>query len=149
MLVGLHAGREVIHIRLEWRLERLVPIHQIRQDRQRIRVERVKPRPEHVGHSALVHEDRHLRVAHRQLAAVLDFAILHRKAVGQDAIRGLDPIDDIDELFGQKITQAHEGFSLPDFDDAVAPAECTRLIRDATVPIRPCQWRVFRDYCKL
>ena len=65
-----------------------------------MRIQRVEAGPKNVGDAAFVHEDRHLRIAHCEFAAVLNFAILHRIAVGQNAIRGLDPLNNIDELFG-------------------------------------------------
>ena len=66
-----------------------------------------RPGCEDVGDSAFVHEDRHLRIANRELAAILNLAILHGIAVGKDAVLGFDPLDDINELFGEEIAKAH------------------------------------------
>jgi len=62
---------------------------------------------EHVGHLAFVDEHRHLRLTHRQRAAVLDFAVRHREAPRQRSIVGLRPFDDIDELLLDEIHQGH------------------------------------------
>ena len=96
------ARRKEIHVGLERRLERFVPVLQVGQDRQRLRVQRVQPRAKHVGDASFVDEHRHLRFANGELAAVLDLHVLHRIAVGQDAVLRFDPLDDIDELFGEK-----------------------------------------------
>jgi hypothetical protein len=50
-----------------------------------------------------------LRIPDGELAAILDFAILHGIAKGQDAVGWLRPIDDINPLFGNKIAKTHEG----------------------------------------
>ena len=101
-LVGLHARGEVIDVRFERRLERLVPIHQVGEDRQCLRVQRVEAGREDVGDSALVYEHRHLGIANRELAAVLDLHVLHGITVGQDSIFRFGPLDDIDELLGKE-----------------------------------------------
>ena len=102
LLVGLQARGEEIDVRLERRLERLVPVHQVGQDGQRLGAERVEARAEDVGDLAFVDEDGHLRIAHRQLAAVLDLHVLHGIAVGQNAVARLGPMDDVDELLGKE-----------------------------------------------
>ena len=67
-----------------------------------LRVQSVQAGPEDVGDAAFVHEDGHLRIAHRELAAVLDFHVLHGIAVGQDSVFRFGPLDDIDELLGKE-----------------------------------------------
>ena len=108
MLLDLNSRGEKIDIGLERRLERFVPILQISQDGQRLRIQRVQSRAKGVRNFAFIHKNRGLRIADRQLAAILDFAILHRITVGQEALFRLNPFDDINKLFGDKVTKAHE-----------------------------------------
>jgi len=61
-------------------------------------VERVETGREDVRDAAFVDEHSHLRVAHGELAAVLDLHVLHGVTVGEDAIFGFSPLDDINEL---------------------------------------------------
>ena len=106
-LIGLHARGEEVDVRLEWGLECLVPIHDVGQDRQGVRAQSVEAGSHDVGHAAFVHKKGYLRFADRQLAAILDLTILHGITVGQDAVLGLGPVDDVDELLGKKVTKAH------------------------------------------
>src|SRR5262249_15002054 len=89
------------------RLERFVPVHQIRKDRKRLRVESVQSRVEDVRHAPFVDKGRHLGLAYRQLAAVLYLHVLHGIAIGKDAVGRLGPLDYVDELFLQEVTKAH------------------------------------------
>jgi len=50
---------------------------------------------EDVGDAALVDEQRHLRIAHRKLTAVLDFHVLHGITVSQNVVTRLGPLDDV------------------------------------------------------
>ena len=45
VLIGLQPGNEEVDVGLERRLEGLVPVHEVSEDRQRLRVERVEPGP--------------------------------------------------------------------------------------------------------
>src|SRR5205085_9403253 len=72
------------------------------------RVERVKPRTKLVGDAPFIHEQRHLRIPDRELAAVLDFAVLHGITIGKNAIAWFRPVNDINELFAEKRSQTHE-----------------------------------------
>ena len=69
--------------------------------------ESVKTRAKYVGNFAFVDEDGHLGVANRQLATVLNFAVLHGIAVGENSVSGFNPLNNIDELLGNEITKAH------------------------------------------
>jgi len=63
-----------------------------------------------VGQLALVVEHRDLAFANRQLAAILDLAVLHRIADCEHA--GLvNPVDYVDQLLPQEITQTHRASS--------------------------------------
>jgi hypothetical protein len=75
-LVDLLARAEEVDVALERALEQLVPVLQVGQHRQGLRRQLVRAGAEHVGHLALVDEDGHLRFAHHELAAVLDFHVL-------------------------------------------------------------------------
>ena len=66
-----------------------------------------RPGPEDVGDLALVDEGSHLRLAHRELAAVLNLHVLHGIAVGEDAVIRLVPLNDVDELLGYKLLESH------------------------------------------
>ena len=99
VLIGLGAGREKVDIGFERRLERFVPVHDVGKDRERLRVERIEAGAKRVGGFAFVDEERVLRVAHSELSAILDFAVLHRVAIRENAVFGFDPIDDVDKLF--------------------------------------------------
>ena len=101
-LVHLLPRGEEVDVALERRLEHLVPVHEVGQDRQGLRVEGVEARAEDVGHAAFVDEHRHLRLANGQLGAVLDLHVLHGEAVGEDAVLRLRPVDDVDELLLEK-----------------------------------------------
>ena len=79
-------------------LKGLVPVHQVGENRQRVGAQRVEAGAEDVGDSAFVDEDRHLRIADGELAAVLNFHVFHGIAVGENAVFRFGPLDDIDEL---------------------------------------------------
>src|SRR5277367_1758925 len=100
--IDLQPRREVVHIRLERRLERLVPVHQVRQDRQRVRAERVQARTKDIRNTAFVHEYGHLRIAHGEFPTSLDFHVFHRVTIGERALTALGPLNDVNKLFGEK-----------------------------------------------
>ena len=77
MLVSLQSGDKEVDVRLEGRLEGLVPVHDVGEDWERVCVQGIQARPKHVAESTFVHEYGHLRVAHGELAAILNIAILH------------------------------------------------------------------------
>jgi len=77
MLVSLYSRPEKVDVGFEGRLERFVPILEIRQNRKCIRSQRVHSRLECIRGFALIYEKRQLRVAHREFAAVLNFPVLH------------------------------------------------------------------------
>src|SRR5208282_1849874 len=101
-LIGLQARGEVINVRFERGLEGLVPIHEVRENRQRVRVQGVEAGSEDVGNAALIDEDGNLGFTHGELAAVLDLHVLHGVTVGQDSVFRFGPLDYIDELLGKE-----------------------------------------------
>ena len=107
MLVHLRAGGEEKDVGLERRLEGLVPVLQISQDGERLGGELVKSGRELVGNFAFVHKNGKLRVADGKLSPILDLAVLHRISIGKNPIAGLNPVNNVDELFGNKRSQAH------------------------------------------
>ena len=112
LLVDLLARAEEIHIALEGRGKQLVPVFQIGQKRQGLRAQLVGAGAKHIGHGALVDEQGHLRLAHHQHAAVLDFHVLHGKAPGQGAVLPFSPLDDVNKLFLEKVHQGHGALRL-------------------------------------
>jgi len=107
MLVSLNSSREEVHIRLERRLEGFVPVLEVRQDWQGMSIKRVQTWRKRIGDLAFVHKQRHLGVSDRELAAILDLPILHRIAVSENSVAGFDPINNVNELLGQKVSKAH------------------------------------------
>jgi hypothetical protein len=93
-----------VDFRLERGLKFLVPIHQVGQQGQIARAQRMKAGPKNVGDLAFIHEGSHLRLAYREPAAVFNLFIPHRKAVGQNAFFRLIPLDDTNELLPQKLS---------------------------------------------
>src|SRR5271170_6484276 len=100
--IDLQPRREVVHIRLERRLERLVPVHQVRQDRQRVRAERVQARTKDIRNTAFVHEYGHLRIADGEFPAGLNFHIFHGVAISERALTAFGPLNNVDELLREK-----------------------------------------------
>ena len=86
--VGEAAGVDEVDLGLERALEAVVPVLQRGQDRQVVGLELVEPGAEGVGELALVHEDRRLALAHRQLGAVLDRVALALEAP-DDGVAGV------------------------------------------------------------
>ena len=108
-LVRLDAGGEEVDVALEGRLEPGVPVLEVREQRQRLRLERVQSGAELVRDLPLVDEERHLRLAHREARAVLDLHVAHRIAKRENAVALLRPLDDVDELLAQEVAERHEG----------------------------------------
>jgi hypothetical protein len=108
VLVGLNARGEKIDVGLERRLERLVPVFQIRQDWQRLRGQRIQAGCECIRGFAFVNKKSELRIADRQLPAILNFAVLHGVSIGQNPVFRFHPVDYIDELLGDKIAETHK-----------------------------------------
>jgi hypothetical protein len=127
LLVKLGARREEVHIRLERGFEQLVPVLQVGQHRQGLCRQLVHAGAEDIGDRAFVDEHRHLRFAHGQAGAVLDFHFRHRETPGQRAVGILGPLQDVDELFLDEVHECHEVL-LEGSDDAAgvqdADADC-------------------------
>ena len=68
----------------------------------------MQPRPEGIGSLPFIDEQGHLRIAHCQLRAVLDFEIRHWVAIGQYAIGFLGPVNDVNKLFLDEIHKCHD-----------------------------------------
>src|SRR4030095_14981055 len=94
------------------RLEKLVPVHQVRQERQRLGGQFVAPGAKDIGNSSFVNEHAHLGLAHGQRRAILDFEILHGVPVGQNPVCTLGPLDDINKLLLQEVFKGHSTASL-------------------------------------
>ena len=107
LLIRLYSGREEVDVGLERRLEHLVPVPEVRQQRKRACVQRVQAGAERIGDLAFVDEERHLRFAHRELPAVLDLHVLHGIPIGEHAVAVLRPLDDVDELLLEEISESH------------------------------------------
>src|SRR5262249_35390525 len=125
LLVELQARREEVDVGLEGRLEELVPVLEVREDRQRLGRELVSPGHENVGDLPFVDEQGRLRLADSELSAVLDLEVLHRVAVREHAVTALSPVDDVDELLSQEVLYPH----LPS-QAAVSPEYEARCRRD-------------------
>jgi hypothetical protein len=110
LVIELLAAREEIDGRHEWRFERLVPVEEVGEDREVLRLKRVESRPKSIGQPALVQKGRHLRLANSQFSTVHDLAILHRKPPSQKT-ELLCPINNGDELFESEIENAHKSKS--------------------------------------
>ena len=102
-LIDLLARAEEVNIAFERRLEQLVPIVQIRQNRQRLRCQLVHAGAEDVGDFAFIDKHSHLGLPHCQRATVLNFHASHRIAPGQRAVAVLGPLNYVDELFLDKV----------------------------------------------
>src|SRR5207237_5944119 len=61
------------------------------------------------GALALVDEQRGLRLAHGELAALLDLGVAHRETPREDLVAILRPLDDVDELLLEEVEKAHVG----------------------------------------
>ena len=96
-------GVEEVNVGFERGLEEFVPVFQVGQDGQGLCVERVAAGGEYVGGFAFVHKHRHLRLAHGQAGAVLDFLVGNGKTPYQGFLVGIFPLDDVDELLLDKV----------------------------------------------
>ncbi len=105
--VGEAAGVDEVDLRLERRLEAVVPVLERRQDRHVVGLELVEPGTEDVGELALVDEDRGLALAHGELGAVLDRVALALEAPDDGVAGVVGPVDDVDELAAQEIQDRH------------------------------------------
>jgi hypothetical protein len=106
-LIGLGARGEEVHVALEGRLEARVPVLEVGEQRQRLRLERVQPGAELIRDLPLVDEERQLRLADGEARAVLDLHVAHRIPEGEHAVAVLRPLDDVDELLAQKVAERH------------------------------------------
>ena len=99
----LLARIEEIHVRFEGRLEEFVPVAQVGQHRQRLRVQGVAAGKEYVGHHAFVNKNRGLAFAHGQARTVLDFLVGNRETPHQRVFIRVFPLDDINKLLADKV----------------------------------------------
>src|SRR5205807_134032 len=107
LLVQAQPRREEVDVALERRLEHLVPVGEVGQDRDVLRLDRVLAGPEQIGRLALVHEQRRLGLAHGELGALLDLHVAHGEAPGEDLVALLGPLDDVDELLLDEVKKTH------------------------------------------
>jgi len=92
---------------LEWTVEAELPPAQRGQDGQVLRLERVRPRQEHVRQLALVHEDGRLPLADHELGPVLDFVLVALEPVDHGVVADIQPFDDIHQLAAKFVPKAH------------------------------------------
>src|SRR5260370_1187162 len=78
--------------------EHLRPVAEVGEERQVVGADGVLARAEEVGHVALVDEERHLRLADDELAALLDLEVRRGEAPGQHVVAGFGPLENVDEL---------------------------------------------------
>ena len=97
---------------LERAVEAKLPAGQRAEDRKVLRVERVRPRLEHVGDFALQHEDRQLAGSHDELRSLLDLVLIARKPPDERVARVIEPLDDVDQFAAKLVEQSHDSGSL-------------------------------------
>ena len=122
LVAGEQARDDEVHVRLERRLEAVLPALELRQDGNVVGRQRVLARPERVAELAEVHELHHLRLAHDELRAALDFLVLVGKPERQRIARVIRPLDDVDELAADEVGDSHRGAP-----GRSAPLECHTL----------------------
>ena len=124
-------------------LEAVVPVLERRHDRHVVGLEHVETGGEDVGQLPLVDEDRGLAFAHGQLGAVLDLVALALEAPDHRVAGVVGPVDDVDELAGQEVEDAHaRALSLAHSGPAairspVSSAAMTRTIGIASAAVMP------------
>src|SRR5687768_669591 len=106
-VAGEQARDDVIDVRLERRLETVLPALEARQDRNVVRRQRVLAGPERIAELAQVHELRDLGFADNELRAALDFLVLVRPSVRQGVARIVGPLDDFNELAADEVRKSH------------------------------------------
>jgi hypothetical protein len=102
-----HPRDDIVDVGLEWALERVLPALEVGENGDVVGGERVLPRAERVPEFAEVDELRHLRLAHHELRAILDFLVLVGKPEAQRVARVIRPLDDVDELFLDEVDDRH------------------------------------------
>src|SRR6185437_494574 len=106
LLVDLEPRGEEIDVGLERRFKSLIPILQIGEERQVLGVERVQAGTEDICDFSLIDEDCHLRLTNSQLRAVLNLHVAHGVAAGEHSRFGLVPLNDVDELLGEELSES-------------------------------------------
>ena len=105
--VGELAGVDEVDLRLERRVEPVLPALERRQDRQVLGLQRVGAGREDVGDLPLVDEDGGLRLAHDELGAHLDLVLVAREPPDDGVPAVVEPLDDVDELALDLVPQSH------------------------------------------
>ena len=77
-----------------------------------MRVERVRPRLEHVRDFALQHEDRQLAGSHNELCSLLDLVLIAREAPDERGSCVVQPLNDVDQFAAKFVEQSHGADSL-------------------------------------
>ena len=109
LVAGEEPRRDVVDVRLERRVEAVLPGLQLRQDRDVVGRQRVLARTERVAELAEVDELHRLRLADDQLRPVLDRLVVVRKAVRERVARVVGPLDDVDQLALDEVHDSHSG----------------------------------------
>ena len=122
LVAGEEARDDEVDVRLERRLEAVLPALEPGEDRDVVGRQRVLARPERVAELAEVDELHDLRLAHDELRAALDFLVLVGEPERQRVARVIGPLDDLDELTADEIGDSHRGAP-----GRSAPLECHTL----------------------
>ncbi len=112
LVAGEQARRQEVHVRLEGRLEPVLPPLQPRQHRNVGGRQRVPARREPIAELAEIDELHGLRLADDELRASLDLLVVVGEPVRQRVARIIRPLDDLDELAADEVGQAHGHTSL-------------------------------------
>jgi len=107
-VAGEKAGIDVIEVRLERRMQAVLPAFEGGKDGDVVGGEREFAGAESVAELAEVHELRGLRFADDQLRAVFDFPILIRVTEGNGIAGIILPLDDFEELCLEIINETHK-----------------------------------------
>jgi len=85
----------------------VIPMLQGRQDRHVVRLKHIETGREHIGQPPFVYEHGRLAFAHSELGAVFDLMALTLEPPDHRVAGVISPVDDVDELAGEKIENAH------------------------------------------
>jgi len=96
LIAGENTRDDEVNVRLERRLEAVLPRFERGQNWNVVGGQRVFAGPECVAELAEVHKLRDLRLAHDQLRAALDFLVLIRETIRERVARIVSPLDDFD-----------------------------------------------------
>ncbi len=107
LVAGEQARVQEVDVRLERRVEAVLPRLQLGQNRDVVGRQRVLARLERVAELADVDELHLLRLADDELRPVLDRLVIVGKAERERVARIVGPLDDVDQLAFDEVHQAH------------------------------------------